>query len=48
MIECRDQTDMRTQQHSVAEYIPAHVAHAHHGKVLCLGIAAKITEMSLN
>ena len=48
MIECRQQTDVPRQQHSVAEHVAGHIADADDGEVLLLNVDADLAEMALD
>ena len=48
MVERRDQTDFRRQQHAIAEHVAAHVADADHSERLCLDILAQFAEVALD
>ena len=48
MVERGDQVDVLGEQHPVAEHVPGHVPHAHHGERLGLGVHAELEEVALH
>ena len=48
MVERHEQPDVLRQQHPVAEHVPGHVADAHHGEVLGLGVDPQLAEVPLD
>jgi hypothetical protein len=48
VVEGRDETDVRRQQHPVAEHVAGHVADARDGEVLRLRVHAELAEVALD
>ena len=48
VVERRDQSDVRRQQHGIAEDVAAHVADAGDGEVLALGVDTQLAEVPLD